>query len=597
MSGENVLAFDTETRGFSWWAGETAFIATTADDTREWSWDLSKPDEVEAFKRQLEWADVIVAHNLSFDVHQVRATIGLDILELGAVLHDTDIMARVAWPEGSYGEHGGFGLKNLAKVFIDPTADAEEKGIAEAAKAIDVSLKSTPGAYYDVWRAYPDVMETYAKADARYTWDLFALLEKDLNSSVAPGQNHIYYEVEQPIMSILIRAEQHGTAVNPAVVTRLRRQYMKEAKVLRRELERDLGAEALGGKGSEAALEEALLKQGVPLHRLTDTGKLSTAQYALAEFKAEHPVIEKFLDLRHTEKFLSTYVEPMVDRQSVNPSFRQIGAWTGRMSCMRPNMQNIPVRSGPEVREAFVPRPGHKLIVADFDSIEVRLLAYYLGPEGESYRALLNSGHDPHQWMADRILERGLDVGRSKAKNALFAIVYGAGGCKLCEQQGFEKGPPLTSRDWVVQKGYKQAGEPSCKQGTELAKLVKASIPGYMSLMRRIQNKIKDQGYVTTIMGRKQAVAADKSYVGMSALIQGSAADVMKVALADADTAVKTWGGRILLVVHDEIVAEVPENDADHALKDLIYAMENAYELNPPLHVTGATATDYGSAK
>lgn len=610
----NVLAFDTETKGFSWWADETAFIATTANAEREFCFNLSFDEDREQFLDQLRRADLIVAHNLSFDTHQVRATLGFDILtETTAQLHDTDLMARVLWPEGEWNEHGGFGLKNLAKVFIDPNADVDEEGIKQAAKDIGLKSLRKTGAYYDVWRAYPAVMEKYAKSDARYTYDLFQLLLADYHKYEKRAR---IYDLERRVMPLVIEAEARGTRLNPPAVKRLHKQYLREQKSLHASLATQLGEEALGGEGSEEALVEALLKNGVPLTERTETGKIATHKGVFDRLSAEHPVVGELQEYRHVSKFLSTYIEPMLKRDVVHPNFRQIGAWTGRMSCMRPNMQNIPVRAGNEVRECFVARPGHKLVVIDFEQIEARVVAYYLGEAGQAWRDLINSGEDVHAHMAADLAAQGVEPwagkgvtpqdfdkhgplgrDRSNARHTLFAILYGAGAVKICNQLGLPTGPPLTEKDWVVQKGYKEAGQPSGAKGKAIIDAVKRNIPGYTSFARRVRNKIEHHGYVTTMLGRHQAVARDKGYVGIAALAQGTAADVLKEAIVAAAPVYEKHGGHMLLFVHDEIVAEVPEANAEACLAEARAVMESVVPCDPPFLTDGVVCDNYGEAK
>jgi DNA polymerase-1 len=287
-------------------------------------------------------------------------------------------------------------------------------------------------------------------------------------------------------------------------------------------------------------------------------------------------------------------------------------------------MQNIPVRAGSEVRECFVARPGYKLIVADFEQIEARVIAYYLGSEGLAWRNLINSGEDVHAHMATDLANRGVmpwaaaerepgRIGqwvpsefdkhgvngklRSHARHTLFAILYGAGGCRICDQLNLPTGPPLTASDWVVERGYKEVGQPSCKQGQEIARAVKASIPGYAKFAQRVRRKVEGHGYVTTMLGRKQAISKDKGYVGIAALAQGTAADVMKEAVVAAAPALARHDAHLLMVVHDEILAEAPEDRAQDALHALQVAMESAVQSNPPFLTSGVVCDNYGEAK
>lgn len=615
---EFIVSYDTETKGLEWWGTETAFLATTHDSNgNSIAYDLSNGDHVQDFLAHLRLADVLVAHNLSFDCHQVFATLGFDILDLPATLHDTDIMARICWPEGQYGEHGGFGLKNLAKVFIDPHADTEEEAMKEAAKQIGMRTMNKTGAYYDVWRAFPHIVEAYAKDDARYTWLLYEKLVAALAKPEASEQAWVYYQEEQPIMEALIRGERRGTRVDRPKVKALHKKYLREQKRLHDSLETQLGETALGGEGKEQALIEAFQKNGVPLWRMTDSGEqLAVNKFALSEFEAEHPVVREYQEYATTNKFLSTYIEPMLKTEVIHPDVRQIGAWTGRMSCRRPNMQNIPVRSGSDVREVLIPRDGFKLVVNDYDSIEPRLLAYYLGDAGETFRNWINEGYDTHAHMAAILAQNnvqgytfGTDMAdylkdtagekmRAQAKHTFMAILYGAGGRRVCDMNGLPTGPPLKEGDWEVRKGIAAVGAPSYAEGKRVARLIKNSIPGYGALMRRIKAKVEGHGYIRAIDGRKQALARDKGYIGMSALLQGSAAGIMKIGLRLAADTLDAYEGHLLMVVHDEVIAEVPDHLAAEAQPAIAESLAAAWPgLNPPLVVSGGVYDNYGEAK
>lgn len=574
------VAFDTETRGLDWWdEDQQAFLGQVADAKREYVWPI--PRDATEFVKRLDASRTVIAHNLSFDVHHTRAATGYDLIGTGKELHDTDIMSRVLYPEGQRkGERGGHGLKNLAKVFLEEDADKWQAAIEDLAGRIGTTLK-TQGAYYDIWRAYPEEMEQYGRYDARYTFDLYQIFKAKLEADANAAR---CYGLEREVAPILINAEARGVQVKPERVDELHAEYTTKAEQLHGELERELGSEALGGAGSEAALLEALQKLGVPLHRRTPSGGLATNKFALQEFEDRFPVLKTLGEYRNATKMLSTYIEPMRGREVVHPSFMQVGAWTGRMSCRRPNMQNIPVRGeGTVLRSMFVPRPGYRLIVVDYDSIEVRLLAYYLGTAGVDYRRLIREGHDPHAYMASHIYGgRSEDylkgtAGEKKraiAKNTMFAITYGAGGPRVADMNKIK-----------------------VTEARALIKKIKAGLPGYDRLMRRIRSKIEAAGYVTTLDGRKQPVQPDKSYVGLNALIQGSAAGIMKLGLVNAAGVLAAYGGHLLLVVHDELVAEVPAEAADEALPQVKRALEGAWELDPPLIATGTVVDNYAEAK
>lgn len=579
-----ALAFDTETRGLDWFRPEQrAFLVTWATAEGEWYADLSDEAGVRKFLEAVEAVDTIVCHNAKFDLHHIREAIGLDLSD--KVIHDTDLMSRVMFPEGQRkGERGGHGLKNLATVYLRVDAADPEVAIKEMAKNIGLRTIKQTGAYYEVYRAYPDEMIRYAVADARYTYDLYTKFSAKIQKD-APAQR--VYEMEQRVLPILTRAEQVGVAVDQDRVQEFKRQFTEQRNELHASLASELGEEALGGEGSDAALKEALLKHGIPLTEKTPTGELSTNKFALQEFEAGFPLIADLFEFRRLEKFLSTYIGPMDGVDVIHPSFRQIGAWTGRMSCVSPNLQNWPKRAGKELRSVLVPRPHHAFVVCDYEGIESRLLAYYLGDQ--DYREIVAT-RDPHAWLAAQIwggevedYVKGSDKAishRQPAKNITFAITYGAGKRRVASM-------------------LRDAGLPSTEEDARrLISQIKGSLPNYYHLTKhRIEPKIKRLGYVNTIVGRKNPVGKDKSYVGLNALIQGSAADIFKLGTINTARAVAPLGGTPLLFVHDELVTECPIERADECLAAQEEAMVAAWDLNPTLAVEGSwVTTSYADA-
>jgi DNA polymerase-1 len=393
--------------------------------------------------------------------------------------------------------------------------------------------------------------------------------------------------MERRVMPILIEAERRGIATDQDQVSKFKREFTATRNEYYEKLATQLGEQALGGEGSENALIEALLKQGIPLHERTETGQLSTSKRALQEFESSFPVISDLFEFRRLERFLSTYIGPMDGVEIIHPNFGQIGAWTGRMSCRSPNMQNWPKRAGKHVRAVLVPRPGHAFVVVDYEGIEARLLAYYLGDP--VYREIAAT-RDPHAWLAAQIwggepseYAKGTDKAithRQPAKNIMFAITYGAGRKKVAAM-------------------LRDAGLPASEDDArQIISKIKASLPNYYHLTKhRIEPKIKEHGFVNTIIGRKNPVKKDKAYVGLNALIQGSAADIMKLGLIEVKRAVEPYGATPLLVVHDEVVVEAPLGTEQDVLAATERAMTSAWELDPPLAVEGSIAYhDYSEA-
>ncbi len=613
-----TTSFDTETRGLGWYnADERAFLTTWSD--QRGNDHLAHQDDARAmaaFQSDMRKADVIAAHNMPFDVHQTRESEnGFDLLTLGKRLVDTALLARVVVPERRFAEGNEgtpYGLDGLSKTYLP--AEDQKISPADRAKELGIKLKTT-GGHRALWQADPEFLETYAKQDTRATIELLPHLAR----LVPPTQR--IWELERDAMPHLIRAEARGVMVDQAKVTPLWTKYTVKREAAYEAVVAALGTDALGdpddpdSKDEPAALREALLAYGVPLHRMTRSGEeLAVNQPALTEFKNDFPVISALFAYRQASKFLSTYINPMLGRDVVHTSYNQIGAWTGRMSSRNPNLQNLPVRGegASELREMFVPRPGHCFVVSDFDQIELRLLAYYLNNPGFIER--IEAGAQVFQELAATIwggtpeaYAKGTagEKKRAEAKNGTYAICYGVGAAKFSDMLDLPPGPPNGPNAWKVQRGYAKATDPSYPEGVRIIKTVKSWLPGYDGLMcswkgreGRIIQKIRATGHVNTIMGRRQPVDRDKEYVGLSALIQGSAADIFKQAVINVAEATAHLGALPVMFVHDEIVSECPIEHAAEALRLQDAAMAAAYDLRPRLSVSGTIAmNNYAGGK
>lgn len=640
-----ALAFDTETRGLRWDAGEDAFLVTWADATQEFHEDLTDRRVPYGHRRftQALWAlepgDRIWGHNLKFDLHQYRASTGFDVLDYceahGIELWDTHSLDQVLNPEGQRKGRGGHGLKALDELYLEGKAGANDAKLEELAKELEISLRSTPEAYYLIYQAYSAEMIQYARQDARSTYDLGENIFLP-QLAAAPENLQRVVQLERDVMPVIYLAERRGVATDQDQVRAFKRQYDALELDLRSRLEHELGGHPaddseygsdpddlliLDGKGSTASLREALLKAGVPLVDRSDNGQLRTDRATLAPLTSDFPVVDDLLEWRRVRRFLNTYIEPMIGREVIHTDYQQQEAWTGRMSGRRPNMQNWPQRAGKEVRNVLTARPGHKLIVADFAQMEAMIIVRYL-----NHKPLIDAiegGLDMNSWMAASIwggeVEDWAKSGpkaegeqsRKTARHTLYATLYGAGGGRVTQQLPFlNRGPyyayddagtlrntatgtPIPQHEWK--------GEPWPRPGWQYAEAkalirkVKQALPGYGAFTKRLDAKIERYGYVNTYYGRQNPVSRDKKYVAVAAIVQGTGADVLKLAAVRARRMLEPFGATVTMFTHDELVAEVLEENAEPALAALVEAMEGAAPDHVPhFRASGHIVTHYG---
>lgn len=414
----------------------------------------------------------------------------------------------------------------------------------------------------------------------RVTW--LRPLRKRLDEGLASyGLTRLYQEVELPLVSVLAEMEAWGVAVDPAVLDDLGEEFVNRIEALTKEIYELAGTEF--NINSPLQLSDILFgKLGLPPVRKTKTG-LSTDASVLAKLAPLHPIVPLILEHRQLVKLKGTYIDglkPLINPVTgrVHTTFNQTVTATGRLSSTDPNLQNIPVRDeiGRRIRRAFVAAPGCVLVSADYSQIELRLLAHISGDSG--LIAAFKEGADIHQATAAEVFgvprDQVTPAMRSRAKAVNFGIVYGISDYGLSENLGITRG-----------------------EAKEFIENYFRRYPGVRQYCERIVNEARRDGFVRTIMGRIRQLPeinsrnyARRQFAERTALntpIQGSAADIIKKAMVDVHRGMKDAAprARLILQVHDELILEVPEEEAASARDYLAKKMEGVMELAVPLKV------------
>ena len=406
------------------------------------------------------------------------------------------------------------------------------------------------------------------------------------------GATHLYEDVERPLIRVLAKMELAGIAVDIDKLRAIGDELTSEARRLEAEVQQLAGEEF--NVNSTPQLRRILFDklELVPQKR-TKTGYSTDAQ-SLLRLRDTHPLVDTLLRYREVEKLRSTYGEGLLAEVApdgrIHASFNQTVARTGRLSSDQPNLHNIPVRSliGRRFREAFVPSAGCELLVADYDQIELRVIAHLADDPGlvEAFR----SGLDIHSTTAARVY--GVEPAevtlamRSKAKMISYGLAYGMEAYGLSQRLGV---------------GVEEAA-------AILAQYF-AAFPNVKQYMERSVAEARGRGYTETLLGRRRYLpeldsnnfrvrqAAERQ--AMNAGIQGLAADIFKVALVRLDEALERRGlsSRIVLQVHDEILVEAVAGERDEALALTVETMEHAFELRVPLAVHVAVGDSWAAGK
>ncbi|MDP7067970.1 MAG: DNA polymerase, partial [Acidimicrobiales bacterium] len=402
----------------------------------------------------------------------------------------------------------------------------------------------------------------------------------------------LYEELERPLISVLSRMEDAGVGVDVAELTRMRDYLVGEVQRLETAIHGLAGHEF--NVNSTKQLREVLFEElGLTPQKKTKTG-YSTDAASLEKIRDQHEIVALLLEYREVEKLRSTYGQGLLDVTDddgrIRATFNQTVARTGRLSSEDPNLHNIPVRTslGREFRKAFVPHDGCELLVADYNQIELRVIAH-LAEDPGLIRAF-ESGEDIHNATAASIF--GIDPEdvnveqRSRAKMVSYGLAYGMEAYGLAQRLGIETG-----------------------EAAEILNSYFVAFPAVKSFMDEIVEQTKEMGYTETIFGRRRPIpdlassnfrvrqAAERQ--AMNAPIQGLAADIFKIALVQIDrslTAMKAQS-RLILQVHDEVILEVEPDEHEDIKAMTIEKMRDAAELRVPLEVNVATGPSWAQAK
>lgn len=427
----------------------------------------------------------------------------------------------------------------------------------------------------------------YAAEDADATWRITEKLEPIVREQ---GLWTLYDTVERPLVEVLARMERAGVVVDVARLKQISSEFATRLAEIEKEIYLQAGGEF--NIASATQLREVLYDRlKLPVLGKTPGGEPSTAAEILDELAPLHPLPQLLMEHRQLAKLKSTYLDalPVVVGPDgrVHASFNQTVAATGRLSSSDPNLQNIPVRTdqGRQIRQAFIaPGPDWVLLTADYSQIELRMLAHFC--QDENLLEAFRSGHDIHNVVAAQIFGvQESDVSddqRRRAKTVNFGVIYGLSAFGLASRLGISQG-----------------------EAAAFIEAYFAQYPGIDTWMTSVLEEAKSTGRVKTILGRRRPIQGIKNTMGrvrnlaertaINTVIQGSAADLIKMAMINIDNELRRLGlqSRLILQIHDELVLEVPKTELDQVRELVQRLMNTALDLSVPVEVDAGAGPNW----
>ncbi len=567
-----VVAFDTETTGIDAMSAEMVGMSFAVEGGR--AWYVAVPENqaeaqefVDAFRPFFEnEGQIKVGQNLKYDL-TILSHYGV---EVKGELFDTMLAHYVVEPEQRHN------MDYLAETYLHyRTIHIEE-------------LIGTGRQQKNMRDLAPSEICDYACEDADVTLRLYPILREKMAEC---DVTDVFSKIEMPLMPVLARIEQNGVRLDTEALQQTGDDFRARLQTLEEEVYALAGHEFTITSPKQVGtvlFEELKVSEKA---RKTKTGQYSTSEEVLETLRDKHPIVEKILAHRALKKLLSTYVEALP--KLINPrtsrihtSFNQAVTATGRLSSSNPNLQNIPVRGedGREIRKAFVPDEDCTFFSADYSQIELRIMAHLSGDE--HMIADFNAGHDIHAATAARIFHKSIEEvtrdERRKAKTANFGIIYGISAFGLSERLGIPRGEAKELIDSYFNT------YPKVKEFMSTC-IERAQERGY------ILTEFKRRRYLADINSRNATVRGYAERNAVNAPIQGTAADIIKVAMVAIDRRLREehLDTKMILQVHDELNFSVPHRELDTVRQLVVDEMERAYSMRVPLLAECGSGTNW----
>lgn len=558
-----IFALDTETTGTEPMGAELVGMSFSFAENQGFYIPIP-PEREEALKIVDEFRPLLenektmkVGQNIKYDMI-VLQNYGV---EVRGPLFDTMVAHYVLQPELRHG------MDYLAEIYLHYQTIHIEELIGPRGKGQKNMRDLDPKEIYK-----------YACEDADITLKLKNILEKELKANHA---EQLFYEIEMPLVPVLVNIESNGIRLDTEALKQSSEHFTAQMEVIENTIYQLAGEEfniASPKQVGEVLFDKLKI---VDKARKTKTGQYVTSEEVLESLRHRHPVVEKILEHRGLKKLLGTYIDALpllINPRTghVHTSFNQTVTATGRLSSSNPNLQNIPIRdeNGKEIRKAFIPDEGCLFFSADYSQIELRIMAH-LSEDKNMIDAFL-SGYDIHAATAAKIYKIDIkDVNadmRRKAKTANFGIIYGISVFGLAERMNVDR-----------------------KEAKELIDGYFETYPQVKEYMAKSIRIAREKGYVETIFHRKRFLpdinsrnAVVRGYAERNAInapIQGSAADIIKVAMARIYERFGREGlkAKMILQVHDELNFSVPPVEKERVEQAVIEEMERAYRMHIPL--------------
>ena len=568
----SVVSFDTETTNIEAMSAELVGMSFAVEGGR--AWYVAVPENqaeaqefVDAFRPFFEnEGQIKVGQNLKYDL-TILSHYGV---EVKGELFDTMLAHYVVEPEQRHN------MDHLAETYLHyRTIHIEE-------------LIGTGRQQKNMRDLAPSEICDYACEDADVTLRLYPILREKMAEC---DVTDVFSKIEMPLLPVLARIEQNGVRLDTEALQQTGDDFRARLQTLEEEVYALAGHEFTITSPKQVGtvlFEELKISEKA---RKTKTGQYSTSEEVLETLRDKHPIVEKILAHRALKKLLSTYVEALP--KLINPrtgrihtSFNQAVTATGRLSSSNPNLQNIPVRGedGREIRKAFVPDEDCTFFSADYSQIELRIMAHLSGDE--HMIADFNAGHDIHAATAARIFHKSIEEvtrdERRKAKTANFGIIYGISAFGLSERLGIPRGEAKELIDSYFDT------YPKVKEFMSTC-IERAQERGY------ILTEFKRRRYLADINSRNATVRGYAERNAVNAPIQGTAADIIKVAMVAIDRRLREehLDTKMILQVHDELNFSVPHRELDTVRHLVVEEMERAYSMRVPLLAECGSGTNW----